>query len=223
MNDRDHSLPPRSVHTSDDRVTAALAGFLAAAPEDRAALAPALVEGMGAARLDAIVDGLQKRVGAVVRVTARPDGYLVLAERGRCRAWAHLDPEGRLDGLLLRPTSFADHLLRPPVRAAIVAAVLVPALGVLAGTLAAWWAASAPSLVGALASVAAIAILVAGFSVGRIYVGRPARAVAWAIIVAAGASTVRIPGLRAGPWSAADVLGVALLAVPSWLAGGESM
>ncbi len=86
---------------ADEATTVALSGFLAAAPDERRRLAPELVDGVGEAELERVLDATWGRVGSFVSVTDSGRGPHIVGTRGRVAVWAATGPAGRLSGLLV--------------------------------------------------------------------------------------------------------------------------
>jgi Peptidase family M23 len=89
---------------TDDATTAALSEFLTAAPDERRLLAPDLVQAVGEARLERILEATWQRVGAFVSVADRGRGPHIVGTRGRVAVWAATGPGGRLSGLNIAAT-----------------------------------------------------------------------------------------------------------------------
>lgn len=80
---------------------AALTALLDSAPETWARTAPRLLERVGSQQLAEVVRATRSRLGGISRVVDARDGMHIEGPRGHVLAWAHLDDEGQLAGLLI--------------------------------------------------------------------------------------------------------------------------
>ncbi|MFF7748693.1 M23 family metallopeptidase [Streptomyces sp. NPDC007971] len=79
-----------------------LTRFLAADPDCRVRLAPAVAEAVGADTLEQVVGTTLARTGTPVTVTDSPDGLIVAGPHDKVRAWVKQTPDGEeITGLLL--------------------------------------------------------------------------------------------------------------------------
>jgi len=188
----------------------ALTRFLTAAPADRPALAPSVVEAVGADRLEEVVRGTLERIGGFEAVEDCPDGLLLRGPAGRVRVWATVTPGGELTGLLIEGCRYtpAPPARRLPAPLTRVLLLLPVALWIV---LRLWGADDRLAWLGDLAGLCALFVLVEARSAPA----RQPRALRRAALAAAAlalASAVRLPGLPTGTPGIPVVLGPGLLA-----------
>ncbi|MET8975957.1 M23 family metallopeptidase [Streptomyces sp. NPDC004539] len=190
-------------------VAGTLARFLTAAPADRPALAPSVVEAVGADRLEEVVRGTLERIGGFQAVEDSPDGLLLRGATGRVRVWATATPGGELTGLLVEGSHYAP---APPARRLPTpltrALFLLPVA--LWTVLRLWGAGDRLTWLGDLAALAALLVLAGARSAPARQPRTLRRAVGTAAAVAL-ASAVRLPGLPTGTPGIPVVLGAGLL------------
>ncbi|MFG2370918.1 hypothetical protein ACGFY9_05525 [Streptomyces sp. NPDC048504] len=179
----------------------ALLRFLAAAPEERARLAPRVADAVGAEPLERIVQAILTRTGRPVTVTDSPDGLLVTGEEGQVRAWARAAPDGELTALSLEGARHPPprrRRLRPPYG-------LLVLLLVLWNVVALWTAPDRTAWLNDLAVLAACYVLAEGLGAPAQQPRLPRRTVEAGVAVAALGSASRPAGLPSGD----GVLGLA--------------
>jgi len=187
----------------------ALTRFLTAAPADRPALAPGVVEAVGAERLEDVVRGTLERIGGFEAVEDCPDGLLLRGPAGRVRAWAAATPDGELTGLLIEGGHYAP---APPARRlpAHLARALLLLLVALWTVLRLWGANDRLTWLGDLAVLGTLLVLAVARSAPA-QQPRAVRRTAGAATALALASAVRLPALPTGTLGIPVVLGVGLL------------
>jgi hypothetical protein len=196
----------------------ALSEFLAAPEDARHALAPRLVEGVGAERLSAVLAATWRRIGPFRAVADGPSGLTIVGSRGRVAVRATTGDDGRLTSLYVsgrpeRPLRAALGRLAPPWLAIAPGPVVLAAVAV-----AAWTAGSLASWLSDLAVLALLLVLCLGFCAPSVTdFPRPARWTLGAAVAACLASAVRLGGEGSGPTTAV-VAAVAVWAVAVALA-----
>ena len=206
---------PVVVHTRAAEI-AALEQFVRADPAEWATLAPAVVAAVGGERLEAIVAATATRIGGSPSVVDGPDGLRIVGSSGSVLAWAHLDPAGALDGLLISRAPGAPRWrLRRPAWSAMLGVPLAACYS--AGLC--WSAGSRWGWAASFASAVVIWAVWVGI-VGLGQVPRVARAGAALAGIAALASCVRVRGLPPGGGSSRAwlLLWTACLAIASSVA-----
>jgi hypothetical protein len=103
MSPRDRLLAPLRRTPSPDAVSQALAAVFGAEALDEAAFGAELLRRVPLERLQATVDGLRERHGAVRDVRRQRELYQVRFARGAELVWAQVSPEGRLTSLVTGP------------------------------------------------------------------------------------------------------------------------
>ena len=177
----------------------ALTSFLAATPDERQLLAPELVNGIGADRLEGILARTWQRVGSFESVAEARTGMQIVGARGRVPVLAYTRPDGTLSALYIsgQPVSALERwtggLAGPWV------ALTVWPLALVSTAVSLWTAGTVSSWISDAAVLGILLVLSRGF-------GAPAasdfpRPLRWTLglVAAAGlGSALRLAGLRAG-------------------------
>ncbi|SOD85850.1 M23 family metallopeptidase [Streptomyces sp. Ag109_G2-15] len=203
------AAPPSSSAQPPEAAT--LTRFLAADPAERARLAPAVAEAVGASRMEEIVEATLARTGTPVTVTDSPDGLIVTGPRGSVRAWARQTPDGQeITGLLLEGAPYAPPARRSPLRTPVVWLTYVLVLA-LWNVFTLWTAADRTSWCAGAATLAAFFVFAEGYGAPAQH-ARARRRTAEAAALTALASAYRLPTLPTGHFSVALGTALALLA-----------
>jgi Peptidase family M23 len=139
----------------------ALEAFLRADPVAWPTLAPVVVERVGVQRLAAIVAATRERLGGIDRVIDTAAGLAVTGPAGQVLAWARIDADDRLTGLLIAPALRGRD--RNPAAARVVGH-LVPYAVVGAGVAGCWTRDTVLGWAGSLLVLAATVVLFEGLT-----------------------------------------------------------
>ncbi|MHA6762474.1 M23 family metallopeptidase [Streptacidiphilus sp. PAMC 29251] len=189
----------------------ALTEFLAATSDERHALAPELVDGVGAERMEAILAATWQRVGPFESVAEGSTGLLIVGSRGRVPVLAQTRPDGRLASLYIaaRPLSVLSPLRNAVAQSWIVLIAWPLALAVT--VLSVWTAASVSSWLSGLAVLGVFLNSCLGFGApSTTDFPQPVRWLLGLAAVSGIASALRLGGLPTGspglwtvaPWAA---------------------
>lgn len=184
--------------------------ILQAPTNRRRDLAPALIDAVGATRLDAAVTRLSRRIGQFDDIDTTHGRPVVRGPHGHAPVWVHVNTNGEFDGLLLGPASTRRRSQNPGPgpgwrqRGPILAwcsSFLLSALWV-------WTASSVPNWCGAIAVMAAFLVLLGGLDIpSQALFPRWLHLIMRCITGGAAASAVRLPHLPAGGWGAGNLTG----------------